>query len=91
MRDAAQAFVYVLGLARDPFQVAEFAGEAVQYAAQRVLEEASTYQIDQPPYPWIRKFVYNAVRTLRSSDGHLESRVDMKLGAETVRLAVEPA
>ena len=82
LRDAAQAFVYVLGLARDPFQVAEFAGEAVQYAAQRVLEEASTYQIDQPPYPWIRKFVYNAVRTLRSK--RLIERKHLTLVSDTV-------
>jgi hypothetical protein len=33
LRDAAQAFVYALGLARDPFQVAELVKEAVQYVA----------------------------------------------------------
>ena len=45
LRDAAQAFVYVLGLARDRFQVAELAKEAVQHAAQRVLEEVSMPQM----------------------------------------------
>jgi len=33
LRDAAQAFVYALGLARDPSQVAELAKEALQDAA----------------------------------------------------------
>lgn len=81
LRDAAQAFVYVLGLARDPFQVAELAKEGVQHAAQRVLEEASAYQMDQPPYPWIRKFVYNAVRTLRST--RLTERKHLRLVSDT--------
>jgi sugar-specific transcriptional regulator TrmB len=66
LRDAAQAYVYALGLAREPSQVAELSREAVQSAAQRVLEEAHAYQMNQSPYPWLRKFVYNAVRTLRS-------------------------
>jgi len=81
LRDAAQAFVYVLGLARDRFQVAELAKEAVQHAAQRVLEEASTYQMDQLPYPWLRKFVYNAVRTLRSM--RLTERKHLHLVSDT--------
>jgi DNA-directed RNA polymerase specialized sigma24 family protein len=63
LRDAAQAYVYALGLAREPSQVAELSREAVQSAAQRVLEEAHAYQMNQSPYPWLRKFVYNAVRT----------------------------
>lgn len=66
LRDTAQAIVYSLNLARHPAQVAEFAKEAVQLAAQRVLEEAAAYQTERPPYPWVRKFVFNAVLTLRS-------------------------
>lgn len=81
LRDAAQAIVRSLGLARDPALVAELANEAVQVAAQRVLEEAGAYHLEQPPHPWIRKFVYNAVRTLRSQ--HLTERKHLSLVSDT--------
>lgn len=81
LRDAAQAIIRSLGLAREPALVAELANEAVQVAAQRVLEEAGAYHLEQPPYPWIRKFVYNAVRTLRSQ--HLTERKHLSLVSDT--------
>lgn len=82
LRDAAQAFVHTLGLAREPIRIAELASEALQRAAQRALEEAEAYQVEQPPYPWLRKFVYNAVRTLRSE--HLTERKHLSLVADTI-------
>lgn len=87
LRDAAQAYVYALRLARDPSQIAELAREAVQSAAQRVLEEAHAYQIHQPPYPWLRKFVYNAVLTLRSKRHTERKHVSLVLDTATAQSA----
>lgn len=82
LEDAARSYVYALGMASDPIRVVELAREAVQEAAARALERAAEYQMDRSTYPWLRKFVFNAVRTLRS-EKHTE-RKHLTLVLDTV-------
>jgi len=63
--DSARAWVYNLGFAERPARVKGLAREAFQNAAADALEKADEYDPPRPPRPWLRRFVFNAVRTLR--------------------------
>lgn len=67
--DSARAWVYNLGFAKRSARIKDLAREAFQNAAVDALEKADEYDLSRPPRPWLRRFVFNAVRTLRKEHG----------------------
>lgn len=66
--DYAMLRIRNAGLAHKYARVEELAREAVQIALENVIKKAHVFDPSRPASPWLKAFIYNAVRTLQKRE-----------------------